>query len=168
MANDSRPPRAVERALFYRQAPHDSYLVFVTPERALLIDQLHHAITDSKTWGEFRRQLPAGEYHRLFKGQFSTDPEVLAENECAREPHDAEPFNSDRVPGYSDGDYPPWLAQELDRHVPDMILREFATRESSFINGSFWRLDATRTEEVVERLVRSGFRVERRDDLMFW
>ena len=53
---DDYPARGTERLLYYREAPHDNYLVFAPPERALLVDQIHRAIEESKTWGEFRKR----------------------------------------------------------------------------------------------------------------
>jgi hypothetical protein len=109
---------SVQRVLYFRQAPHDSYLVFASPDRALFIDQIHRAIEESCTWGEFRRRLPAGEYQKLYQDQFSSDPEIIADDDSAREPADDDGFPND-VPGYCDGDYPgghlkiphPWAGQ---------------------------------------------------------
>lgn len=131
------------RQLYYRQAPQ-GYIVFAPPERAILVDQIHRAIGESTTWGEFRKRLPAGEYKKLYGERFSADPEILAEADDAREPADDEPFSSECVPGFSDGDYPPWLAAEQDRCLPSSVLKEFATRESSFVSGSFWCFDIER------------------------
>jgi hypothetical protein len=158
----------VQRVLYFRQAPHDKYLVFASPERALYIDQIHRAIEESNSWGEFRKRLPAGEYHALFEGQFSTDPEEIEEDEDLREPDDDDGFTSECVPGYSDGDYPPWLAQEQGKYLPAEILEEFATREQSVINGGFWRVDAAWAQLIIERLTSLGYKIEEREDLKFW
>jgi hypothetical protein len=157
----------VPRVLYFRQAPHDTYLVFAPPERALFIDRIHRAIEESDTWGEFRKRMPAGEYHKLYEEQFSSDPDVIAEDESAREPGDSEKFPRD-VPGYGDGDYPPWLAQEQGKYVPVEILKEFSKREQSVINGGFWCADAARAKLLIERLTSLGYKVERREDLKFW
>jgi hypothetical protein len=157
----------VQRVLYFRRAPHDTYLVFAPPERALYIDQIHRAIEESSTWGEFRKRLPAGEYHKLYEDQFSSDPDVIAEDENTREPEDGEGFPRD-VPGYCDGDYPPWLAQEQAKYLPADVLKEFATRDQSVINGSFWRVDAARAKLIIERLTNLGYKVEQREDLKFW
>jgi hypothetical protein len=159
---------SVERVLYYTHVPHDTYVVFAPPDRALYVDQLHRAITESKTWGEFRQRLPAGEYQKLFADQFSSDPDIIAEDEEAGEPADIESFSSEFVPGYCDGDYPPWLAQEQHQHLPAEVLEEFAEQEFSVVNGPFWRLDSAKAELIVSRLTSLGYRAERRDDLKFW
>jgi len=157
----------VNRVLYFREVPHDTYLVFAPPERALHVDQIHRAIEESNTWGEFRKRLPAGEYHKLYEEQFSFDPEVMAEDDSAREPGDSDVFPHD-VPGYSDGDYPPWLAQEQERYLPPEVLKDFATRANTFANGSFWRMDSAQTRLIVARLASLGYKVEQREDLKFW
>jgi len=43
---------ATERTLYFRDAPHESYLVFAPPERAHFIDQIHRAIRESGAWGD--------------------------------------------------------------------------------------------------------------------
>ena len=112
--------------------------------------------------------MPVGEYQRLYEDIFSSDQNVIAEAEDAREPADEEPFTSDCVPGFSDGDYPPWLAPEEDSYLPSELLREFATQKDSFLNGGFWALDPARAELIVKKLQSLGYTVERRDDLNFW
>jgi hypothetical protein len=157
-----------QRILYFRKAPHDTYLVFVPPERALYVDQLHRAIKESSTWGEFRKRLPAGEYQKLYEDQFSDDPAFIEEHEDAREPADNDGFSAECVPGYSDGDYPPWLAAEQGQYLPLEVLKEFSSRADSAINGSFWRLDATQVAAIVERLTNLGYKIEQRNDLKFW
>jgi len=153
--------------LYFTRAPHDTALVFAVPERAQFIDAIRRAIEESSTWGEFRLRLPAGEYQKLFEWQFSSDPQIIAEDDSTREPADDDGFPGD-VPGYSEGDYPPWLAFEQGLYLPADVLKEFATREQSSINGSFWRIDDSRLESIIERLSRQGYQVERRPDLKFW
>jgi hypothetical protein len=153
-----------ERMLYFTQAP-DGYLVFAPPKSAMFVDQLHRAIEESKTWGEFRRRLPAGEYEKLFAEVFGTDPDAIAKDEYAQEPADDAEFSSDFVPGYCDGDYPPWLATRQHRYLPAEVLREFGRQESSVLNGLFWQLDPAKAELIVTRLRSLGYTVERRDDL---
>jgi len=84
------------------------------------------------------------------------------------EPADDAPFNSSVVPGYCDGDYPPWLAQEMHSHLPTPILQQFAGAESSAINGSFYTINPTHRDAIVKALTDAGFTVEERADLKFW
>jgi len=146
-------------------------LVFTSLERALEIDRLHRAISDSKTWGEFRTKIGSAEYARLFEDQFyrpqpDDDPEDI--NEDVLEPKDGDPFTSDAVPGFCDGDYPPWLAQEIGQYVPRNILSQFAERDSSVLNGPLYKIDSKHKEAVVKALTDAGFLVEERKDLEFW
>jgi len=47
--------------LVYRVSDANDGVVFATPERARYVDGLFDAL-DSKTWGEFRSRIPAGEW----------------------------------------------------------------------------------------------------------
>jgi hypothetical protein len=146
-------------------------LIFTSIDRAIEIDRLQRAIETSVTWGEFRQRIGRREYAALFRDCFyiphpDDAPEDI--NEAALEPDDRAPFTSDAVPGFCDGDYPPWLAQEMHRHVPREILDQFATQGSSLINGPFWEIDIKHKDAIVKALWRAGFAVEERNDLLFW
>jgi hypothetical protein len=165
-------------------------LVFTSPDRAIEIDYLRRAIESSKTWGEFRQRIGREEYVRLYKYVFfwpdedddldedmdeeepeptpdeDDDPEDIDEED--QEPADDAAFSSGDVPGYFDGDYPPWLAAEMDCYVPTEILQRFATLESSALNGDFYNIDITQREGILKALAEVGFTVEERQDLQFW
>ena len=166
---EAKPTLSSQRPiLYFRQSPHMGTLVFAPPKRAELIDQLHRAIEESTTWGEFRRRVPKDEYKELFADVFSTDPEELEEDEELREPGDREEFSCDVVPGYSDGDYPPWVAAEMERYLPDSVIETYGKTDDSMVNGSFLAIDAANREKVLEALKSEGFEVVEREDLQFW
>ena len=170
-AKSAARPAGSHADLVFRRAPHMDALVFTSLDRALEIDRLHRAISQSATWGEFRKRIGREEYERLFEDQFEipepdTDPEDL--DHYNLEPKDDGPFSSDAVPGFCDGDYPPWLAQEIDAHVPRDILERFAKRDSSVLNGSFYRIESKHQEAIIKALTDAGFLVEERKDLEFW
>lgn len=157
--------------LVFREAPHMSSLVFTSLDRAVEVNRLHRAIESSETWGDFRRKIGPDEYARLYEGAFDPpdpdeDPEEIDEDRL--EPADDEPFSSDNVPGYSDGDYPPWLATEINRYLPTDILQRFGRRDSSILNGAFYKIEITQREAILKALTDVGFTVEEREDLKFW
>lgn len=162
---DDYPARGTERLLYYREAPHDNYLVFAPPERAAAVDRMHRAM-ESATWGEFRRKMDPEEYARLLQVMLAAVTDAL--DDVPREPEDHEPFSCDSLPGFSDGDYPPWLALELEHHVPAAVLKRFATRELSFVSGPFYRIDVKHRDAILKALADSGLTVEKREDLVFW
>ena len=161
---------ACHTVLYARESPHgDPNLVFAPSERAVFVDRLHRAIGESKTWGEFRRRMPPGEIARVFEDVFSpaTDKDT-AEDAEYYEPADSAEFSSEAVPGFSDGDYPPWIASEQGRYLPPHVLTTFGSRRDTFVNGSFWALPAAKYAEIVSALAADGFTIVRRDDLLFW
>jgi hypothetical protein len=162
---DSKQRRATgSRHLVFRVAPHMDSLVFTSLDRAIEIDRLHRGIETSTTWGEFRKRIGPEEYAEFSRESFYTpqpddDPEDIDESE--REPSDDAPFRSDFVPGFCDGDYPPWLAQEMHRHVPREILNQFARENSSVLNGPFWEIELKDKDAMVKALWRCRRQCER-------
>jgi hypothetical protein len=120
---------------------------------------------ESATWEEFRPRMDPMEYARLRAILSTVDSNEL--DGAWREPEDDEPFSCDSLPGFSDGDYPPWLALELDSHLPAAVLERFATREFSFVSGSFHRIDVKHRDAILKALADSGLTVEKREDLVF-
>ena len=172
--SEDKPPTAGSRAtrkealqpdLVFRESPHDTCLVFVRPERAAAVDRMHRAM-ESATWGQFRRKMDPEEYARLLQVMLAAVTDAL--DDVPREPEDHEPFSCDSLPGFSDGDYPPWLALELGCHVPAAVLKRFATREFSWVSGSFHRIDVKHRDAILKALADSGLTVEKREDLVFW
>jgi len=142
--------------LVYRPIPHNpEWLVFSSPQRAYHVHCISNAIKTAKTWADFIEQLPAGER------------ESLAQEMEDKEPDASSPFNAEYLPGYSDGDYPPWLQAEMGRHVPATTLEEFGINENSAINGPYWTIPAENEVPLVKKLIELGFTVSRKDEWHF-
>jgi len=147
--------------LVYRESR--GTLVFAEPALAERVSAIHHALNAS-TWGEFKSRLPKGEFESLDLQDDFGDEEGGAE----ALPSDTDEFNADRVPGFSDGDYPVWIQTLQDRFLPGDIARRFGKLESSVLNGAFWQFDPEVEVEMVQALRSRGYEIVRRDDLMFW
>lgn len=152
--------------LYFRSV--GSSLVFAPPEIAEENDRIYRAITESKTWGEFRSRMPPQEYAALTANSFSSDPEEIAEGPEVAPPSDEEEFSSECIPGFCDGDYPRWIAGEQQRYVSRDILQAFGKREYTMLNGPCWRIDESRREEVLAALRAEGHELVERDDLEFY
>ena len=157
--------------LVFRETEDGISLIFTSPERAVEIDRLRRALETSETWGEFRRRIGPEAHAELFGEDFydpdpDDDPEDSDEDPL-KASADA-PFNVDWVPRYGDGDWPRWLAQEMDKHLPTEILERYATYEESVFNGPFYKIDPQHREAIVNELTDVGFTVEERTDLDFW
>lgn len=150
-------PRPV---LFYRVSPANHGVVFATPERALETDRIRGAIAGSRTWGEFRAAMPEDDYELIAALLFDLDD--------LDRPDDDEPFVPERVPGYVDGDYPPWLQKEMESVLPWEVVERFGKRLQTAINGIYLHIDEEYRARVVATLMRAGYRVVRREDLEFW
>ena len=71
-------------------------------------------------------------------------------------------------PQWFDGDYPDWIQQEQGRWLPESIIERFAQEVDSVHNGEFWLIKARWEQSIVRELRRMGFKVTRRDDLIFY
>src|SRR5262249_9079592 len=114
--------------LLYNISPANGGLVFATRQRAAFISRIHDAVSGSRTWAEFRRATPGAEYSRITEGR---EPR----------PRGSDPFSSDEVPGYGDGDYPPWLQQEMESVLPAEVLEQFGKGEMTMLNGGYIHIE---------------------------
>lgn len=151
--------RETPRRLVYRVSPYNNCLVFAEPDRAEHIARIHRAIKKSKTWGAFRRAMPPGEFERLQRSMMKDDEFEM--------PSDRDPFGGEQLPGWSDGDYPAWLQQEMDLVLPQAVLGRFGRQVATAINGFYWEISESRMNEVCTALMDLGFELERKQTLPF-
>lgn len=86
----------------------------------------------------------------------------------AREGEPGAPFSSSVVPGFCDGDYPPWLQTEMKGVLPSNVIESFGRQVPTFINGWYVHFDQGLAARIVAMLESRGFEVVERGDLMFW
>ena len=143
------------RDLVYRRILHKPDTVIIaTRERAFHVHQITQAMQQAKTWDEFAAMLPAGEWDRLV-ALFEEVPEP------------SEPFSAEALPGFSAGDYPPWLQMEIGQCLPASVHEEFCLRRDSEINGPYWEIPAEMEAALVTQLANSGYSLERKNDWLF-
>jgi hypothetical protein len=73
--------------------------------------------------------IPRTEYSKVIRASF--------DEMGHRRPKSSHPFDGEQVAGWSDGDYPLWLQQEMDLYLPEEVLREFGRLVFSVMNGPF-------------------------------
>ena len=151
--------REVPRCLVYRVVPHNGGIVFAEPERAEYIARIHEAFRTAKTWEDLRRELPPEVYSEILiaaNGRSELLPvcdEFIFEPEC--------------IPGWSDGEYPAWLQQEMQDVLPKQILSTYGKQVSTSVNGTYWNIPEAERENVVGSLTELGFKLEYLPDLAF-
>jgi hypothetical protein len=136
-------------------------LVIAERERALRIARVTTAIETARTWGEFRKLMPRAEYSEVIQG--------FKENH-GRRPKSTDRFESETVPGYCDGYYPPWLQQEMLSLFSDKLREELEKCggvEATFTSGPYLHLDPKALPEVKEILERNGYFLEDGTHLSF-
>jgi hypothetical protein len=148
------------KILYYRVRPDSSDLVFALADRAKCIARVHNAIESAHTWGEFRRLMPKKEYSSVLEYEFD-------DNDLPR-PKSSDPFSSDQVPRYSDGDYPDWLQQEMPRILPKAIAAKYGRIETTMHDGDYLEFNLQDESRIVNDLRAMGFVVVKRPDLYFY
>ena len=145
------------KTLWYKYSEESKGYVFTTPERGDLVTRICKAIRDSKTFGAFFKAIPISEAKQI--------KELMRYNDGVPGPR--APFDSMKLPGYADGDYPPWLAAEVGQHVPADLLQKYASKGDSFLNGPSWNISVDNLAPLVSELRSLGYKVEERKDLLF-
>lgn len=146
-----------KKILWYKYSKEDKGYIFTSRERGELITKICTAIRDSKTFGAFFKAIPASEAKRL-KELMRSDDGVPSSNG---------PFDSMKLPGYGDGDYPPWLAAEVGRHLPANLLEKYALKADSFLNGPCWVVPNSNLTSLISELRSLGYESQERNDLLF-
>jgi len=152
-------------------------IVLADERTALHHDAISTALNEARTWGEFRALL-SGEWdgvEDLLTGQDGYPEELAKEAEenpddeydILRWDLDDTPFNVESIPGFSDGDYPDWIQQDMDAIVPESLLKRFGEYQSSVHNGDFWFIDQIHLDLLLKYLLALGYQVEDGSHLSF-
>lgn len=142
--------KPTRRILFYTTSIANGGLVLAEKTRAECVARIHRAIETASTWAEFRHLMPARGYSEVMQ--------MIADNSEPR-PRSTDAFDAYAVPGFPDGDYPPWLQQEMERVLPKHILQEFGALESTMLNGAFWHIDRSHLPALKAKLEALGYEV---------
>ena len=158
---------------------HDN-LVFIKKPEALTLVSLNKALKESKTWGAFRANVPSDRYEAILNkirgwndgeekrlGDFEVFYEGLRKIDSSvtkeagyqayrrlpvgqRLPTDNDVFDAADIPGFCDGDWPNWPAQEMLAWVPRLIQVKYGSQIRSTLNGPFLRLDPQREYDILK------------------
>jgi hypothetical protein len=127
-------------------------VLFADRASAEYVAQIRNALYQSKTWGDFRRSLPGGEWEENLADRFDEIPP------------DDEHFVADAVPGHADGDYPEWLRQsQLDWFPEDLIEKYGGEVSTTVLNGPVLDLPADKADQIADDLRAVGHTVEHTD-----
>ncbi len=107
---------------------HNGGLVLAHRHRARYVARIYEAF-DSKTWGELYDSLPPQEVY-----------DILYNDSGDEVPGLTEPFDSGDMPAVCDGDYPPWLQQEMSDVVPPEVLDEFGDKSDTLTRAPLHRI----------------------------
>jgi hypothetical protein len=148
----------IDNLVFWRSLGNE--LVAAHSERAQLVHNVRVAIEAAKTWGEFCSLIPLEEYSDILDRMRYTDYED-------GEPDRDTPFEGDLIPGFCEGDYPPWLQTKMGDLLPYAVLQKLGTRKDTFMNGTYWSIPVENADRFVAALRREGYEPVERPDMLF-
>jgi len=152
-----------EHVVCYTTHPTNGGLVFASEAAVRESDRMHRALK-STTWGEIRRLLPPDEYRR-FEAYMREFTEENGDGWTV--PDDTEEFSCEWVPGFSDGDYPPWLQTRESHVLPKSVLHRFGELKSTS-NGGYWHVSPEHAKAIVTELEQRGYQVRHEPKLCFY
>lgn len=158
-----------------------------TVEGALHDEQVHGALAESETLGEFWLALPQqtrdeladfffdalyeARYGEAEEADLPDDSHDRVLDDCDSAAYwatDRTPFGPEQIPGFCDGDWPRWQQQYLDSVLPDDLLEQFGTEQHSVHNGSYWFIPHDAAPALTEALRQRGYHVEEAPFLRGW
>ncbi len=83
-------------------------------------------------------------------------------------PKGADAFSGEMIPGWTDGDFPPWLQPEMPGLIPTSLLERFGKQQATWLNGSFWWLPPESADSLCAELSALGWKTEHAPSLRFW
>ena len=145
--------------------PIDGYLVFMPRPVADRLIAVRGAVNTSRTWGEFKQAMPAGSYQHVVElmREDSSDDEEFPDH---WEPGAEMGFDAEQIPGFADGDWPEWPAQEALEWVPAAIQRRFGVEAASILSGDYLELAIEQESAIVAAFAEQGYTCTRDDTLL--
>ena len=136
--------------LVYRGTDYGNAIVIALEADARRVDAINKAIKTAETWGEFRAMLPAGEWVTIVE---YLDPDELVTSFA-----DDHPFDNERLPGYSEREYPVWLMQRMLDILPEDILEKYADISAGMMtSGNVCYIEEDSLEDICRELEERGF-----------
>lgn len=150
------PPTSQSSGLWVYKVDAKRGALFESAEVAVKCHTIQCALGDARTWGEFRRLLPAGEW-AVFE-------ECLADgedNDSSPSEDDLAQFDGALVDEVMGSDYGTW-PDDGNNWLPITILVE----HSKHIGFGRWFIDGSQADAVAEALRGAGHQVDRADFLL--
>lgn len=113
---------------------------------------------------EFTRDLSIG---NPVPGAEAYAAQRYAELGYSNPPGDDEPFESVKISGFQDGDYPPATELLQESLLPRSLADEFGHRYETIFNGTFLELSPESGEPIVEAMEELGYRCVEEPELFY-
>ena len=127
---------------------------FIAEEEWRLRYAMHHPEESGLTWRWFSETYPS--LWRHMQSYFVDDPE----SESGIEPLGLdEVFDVRMVPGFDEGDFPPWVISDVECPISEEIRHRYGQRLSSVLNGPYVYFPPEKKQSIFRALRKEGWRI---------
>ena len=119
---------------------------FIAEDEWQLRYAMHHPEEKGLTWRWFSDAYPI--LWRIMQQDFDHDLDEV--------------FDMSMVPGFDEGDFPPWEISDAECPVPDEICQRYGKLLSSVLNGPYVFFPPEKKQSLFRALRKDGYRVLRR------
>ena len=167
-------------AVVFRPDVNDEFGWFFLRDDAEYLHEVEKAIASAKTVGEFRAMLPVGEFESFSSWDRNEDGLIYFDGEkylfseegvLSEVPKDHEypeesivraddPLDLEKViPGFSDGNYPPFFEAQQEDFLPEDFCKQYGKYDGSPAVGAWWEFPVDKAKEMKIELESRGFSV---------
>ena len=140
--------------LVYKVDDENGNVVFAAREKALHVAQTYNALENSKSWAEFRAQLPRGGWEEFLVRRADRDDD---DNPVDNFPTGCEPFDATII----ETGHPEWLANTAISWFPTDLIKKYNGKvEHSPASDDSLYLPADKAQEIAADLRVLGHAVE--------
>ena len=132
-------------------------VVFASPEAATRNALLNDSARQAKVWGDFARAIGTDEWSSMVELFESAEYDI---------PSMDEEFSIGEIPGYEDGDWPPWIEALQLELLPKEIVGTYGELVRTTLNGDAVTFKEAECDAIVAALTEQGFVCRRDDDLI--
>lgn len=156
----------------------DNNLVLAPEAEVLHQARLWHAIKHAETWQDFidftSQEVFDGLMLEILEtlGHEALYPQYLMGEDLSSYitdlylPQPEDPFTTDLLPGFEDGEFMPVFAQEIIAWLPEELHEHLGQIDRHPVHEFVYRIDPNQEEMVVQTLEAAGFLCKRNQELM--
>ena len=186
MSGNGHQRPTAKQVLYVGLSIEKGKVIVLDKKTAVFLRYIDSVLKESSTWGDLKKNLPQSESRRIqefldgentfddFLGQnaekgwsreyaFEEFKKLPLEERC---PLDHDPYRIEKIPGYYDGEWPPWPAQLMCGILPEEIQLKYGGSQNAVLNGPFMNIPPQKKEDLIRDLEGFGYKCIEDQELM--